>query len=543
MFNNLRIGFRLAAAFIAIVAMMIAVAAFSYVNLSRYTEAVDWNNHTYKVLEQSTDMLMALVNIETGQRGFMLGGTDNLLEPLNSGKAVFEQAFNQIKSLTSDNQSQQQRLEQLKVSYSSWMNDAVMHGTNLRREVGTGQVSMDAVIAEIQSGNGKNQMDAMRKRLADINGVERILLVERSKTMDAIKNVTQLSLVLGCLFSALLSIVFAIWITRSITRPLSRAVTAAENLAVGDLSGTFVIESKDEVGVLLSSMQTMQQNLRDVIGHIASSSNQLASAAEELNVVTEESARALMLQNDEVQQAATAITEMSSAVDEVAGTALKTSEASSQSASLARDGTQKVVQTSSVIEKMNADVRHSTQVINTLAEKVSSINQVLEVIRSVADQTNLLALNAAIEAARAGEAGRGFSVVADEVRSLAYRTQTSTGEIEQMIQQVQSSAKQAVDAMQLISSNADNAQSVAKLAADALELIVENISAISDQNHVIAGAAEEQSKVAREIDRNIVTISDLASQTAEGSSQTNASANELTRLAVQLNELVNKFKV
>lgn len=364
----------------------------------------------------------------------------------------------------------------------------------------------------------------------------------RAESVSAYETARILIVVLIALAVAV-AVIVALVISRSINQPLELAVASAQQIAGGDLTQQINSAGSDELTTLSQALQQMQHKLRDAIGHIASSASQLASAAEELNAVTVESARAIQQQNDEVQQAATAITEMSSAVDEVAATAMQTSDASAQSANLAKDGSQKVTQTRAVIGKMNTEVQQSVTVINVLAEKVSSINQVLEVIRSVAEQTNLLALNAAIEAARAGDAGRGFAVVADEVRSLAHRTQTSTGEIEQMIQQVQGSVREAVNAMGLISQNAGDAQNVAEEAAAALGQIATNITSISDQNHVIASAAEEQSKVAREIDRNIITISDLANQTSAGSQQTSASATELSRLAIQLNELVNRFKV
>lgn len=329
----------------------------------------------------------------------------------------------------------------------------------------------------------------------------------------------------------------------SINKPLQLALNTAETVANGDLTQSVIVDGDDEISRLAQALKNMQQNLREAITHIAASSNQLASAAEELNLVTEDSNRGLQLQNDEIQQAATAITEMSSAVDEVAATALQTSEASAESAKLAADGKARVAETTNVITQMNTEMLASTQVINELAQQVASIGQVLDVIRAVAEQTNLLALNAAIEAARAGEAGRGFAVVADEVRSLAHRTSVSTGEIETMVKQVQHSAHAAVSTMQQIGNKSGQAQTVAAAAAEALELITSRIVAISDSNHIIASAAEEQSKVAREIDRNIVTISDLAAQAAAGANQTTASSAELSRLAVDLNNLVVKFKV
>lgn len=345
------------------------------------------------------------------------------------------------------------------------------------------------------------------------------------------------------LVAAIIALIVAKILASSINKPLQDALRTAETVASGDLTKSTLVKGNDELTRLGRALQQMQSNLRDAIVQIGSSSSQLASAAEELNVVTEDSSKALQLQNDEIQQAAAAITEMSAAVDEVANTALQSSDASAEAAKLAAEGKTKVTETTAVIREMNKDMADSSSVIDTLATQVASIGQVLDVIRAVAEQTNLLALNAAIEAARAGEAGRGFAVVADEVRSLAHRTQVSTGEIEAMIRDVQSSANAAVSSIKSTGTKAHEAQSVVQAAAEVLDRIATRILAISDSNHVVASAAEQQSKVAREIDRNIITISDLAAQTAAGANQTSASSHELTRLAVDLNGLVARFRV
>lgn len=539
MFRTISIQKRLLAAFGALAFMLAALGLYNLNTMSQIRERANLvETNTLPSLMSLADLNLNVTRLRALTLRLMLttditqeGATLNEVEQLRAEVRRNEQAFSANMYLDEEREvfaDFEKRLQQ----YLQLQQEAI----EFLKQDETG-MALDLLqqINPITAQMTTDLLDLTRIKQQAAN-------TARTESVSAYQAARIIVIVLIVLAVAI-AIVVALVISRSINAPLEQAVESARQIAEGDLTQRINKDGDDELTRLAEALQQMQQKLRDAIGHIASSASQLASAAEELNAVTDESARAIQQQNDEVQQAATAITEMSSAVDEVAATAMQTSDASAQSANLAKDGSQKVTQTRAVIGKMNTEVQQSVTVINVLAEKVSSINQVLEVIRSVAEQTNLLALNAAIEAARAGDAGRGFAVVADEVRSLAHRTQTSTGEIEQMIQQVQGSVREAVNAMGLISQNAGDAQNVAEEAAAALGQIATNITSISDQNHVIASAAEEQSKVAREIDRNIITISDLANQTSAGSQQTSASATELSRLAIQLNELVNRFKV
>ncbi len=349
--------------------------------------------------------------------------------------------------------------------------------------------------------------------------------------------------VVAMVLAVIATIVLAMLLTRSIVQPLAEAVGVAEVIAGGDLTRSIKVVGNDEPARLLIALQAMQRSLRDTIQGISHSSNQLASAAEELNVVTEDSTRGLHQQNHEIEQAATAVNEMTTAVDEVARNAVATSEASRESDETAQHGRQQVIRTVESISLLANDVTQTATEVERLAGQVRDISKVLDVIRSIAEQTNLLALNAAIEAARAGDAGRGFAVVADEVRALAHRTQQSTQEIEQMIGDVHQGTDKAVHAMQLSNERARTTLDLARAAGEALDGIASAISQISERNLVIASASEEQAQVAREVDRNLVNIRDLSLQSSAGANQTSAASQELARLAIDLNNLVARFQV
>ncbi|MBI6672197.1 methyl-accepting chemotaxis protein [Pseudomonas syringae] len=343
--------------------------------------------------------------------------------------------------------------------------------------------------------------------------------------------------------SLIITIFLAILLTRSIVTPLKSLLSVNERIASGDLRGDIPVTGDDEFSELQRSTLAMQKNLRQTIGLIGNSSQQLASAAEEMNSITVQSSTGLGRQNQEIEQAATAVNEMTAAVDEVARNAAAASDAAKESNASTVRGAERVASTVTAIEKLSATVLATSADVQRLAGQSNDISKVLAVIRTIAEQTNLLALNAAIEAARAGEQGRGFAVVADEVRALAHRTQQSTQEIEQMIGAVLEGSEQATRSMQESCTGAQDTLGVAHEAGVALDEIARRIEEINDMNTLIATASEEQAQVARSIDHNLISIRDLSVQSTEGANQTSLASGELSRLAIEMNGVVTRFKM
>ncbi|RMM22806.1 Histidine kinase, HAMP region: chemotaxis sensory transducer [Pseudomonas syringae pv. pisi] len=338
-----------------------------------------------------------------------------------------------------------------------------------------------------------------------------------------------------------LTLLLAWRLSVSIIHPVRQALHIASTIADGDLSEHPIPDGKDETAQLLITLGRMRTNLHSTIDQIYAAATQLSQSVQEMGSIAEASALNLQLQNTEIEQAAVAVNQMSQAAIEVAGNASNTVTESEASTQAAAQGQDKLSATILSIKELTENVLESSHQAQGLAERTQSISSILDVIRAIANQTNLLALNAAIEAARAGEAGRGFAVVADEVRSLAQRTSASTAEIEGLISGVQQSTQQTASSLRHTATQANLTMEQAASTGEALQVIILSTATINDRNLLIASAAEQQAQVATEVDRNLSSIRELSSQTASGAQQTTVASNALSMLANDLNLMVQRF--
>lgn len=385
---------------------------------------------------------------------------------------------------------------------------------------------------------GKNVTDFSGNSI----GVMEIAL-NRSHYVSAISSARNITLLIGA-FALVIGLFIAFIIGKTIVNPIQTAVGAMNEIAKGDgdLTKRLNEKGKDEIAQLGKAFNLYSERVRQMVLQVSGSTAQLAAAAEEMSVITNETNQGVQKQQSETEMVATAMNEMTATVQEVARHATEASEAAQSADSEANDGKSVVQQTVTSINFLANEIENATVVINQLENDSDKIGTVLDVIRGIAEQTNLLALNAAIEAARAGEQGRGFAVVADEVRTLASRTQESTQEIQSMIESLQNGSRSAVKVMEL--SQEQSKQSVEKAlnAQKSLDAITDAVTTISNMNIQIASAAKEQSNVAEEINQNVVNISQVVDQTAEGAQQTQISSQELSNLANELQILVDQFK-
>ena len=485
-----------------------------------------------------TDVRYAWTNVMTALRAYLAFRTEGELVNISNYRESMEKSLLRIgeyeEVLSFD---QADSLEQFNEAYAvftenfpklvevhggeRWRSDAYL----IRSEIGP-------LLGQIQS-----ELDGLLEQL-------RTQIEEQSSEMLGQTAATQNAVLVMSLLGLLLGVLAAWLLNRLITGPLRHAAAVMEDIAEGegDLSRTLKVETQDELGELCQAFNRFVTKIRDIVGPVSESTGQLASAAEQMSQVTAETRRGVATQQSETEQVATAMNEMVATSQDMVDNAGMAADATEKADTEAQQGRRVVAQTMSDIEGLAQAVEQAGGVIHKLEKDSENIGGVLDVIRGIAEQTNLLALNAAIEAARAGEQGRGFAVVADEVRSLASRTQSSTQEIQGMIEQLQSGARAAVQVMSEGREQAQASVEQASKAGASLDAITQAVASIREMNSHMSESAQQQGQVAAEINQNLTNISVVAEQTTEGAGQLGQASDQLAGLATELQSLVGHFK-
>lgn len=536
---------RLFLGFGLVLGVFVISAILTFFQFNKNIENTHWTAHTYEVIIEADKILTALVNMETGQRGYLLAGEEKFLAPMRQGEQDFNTALTSIKEKTRDNKLQQDRLDKLSQLYKDWRTSVVDVEISKRQQVNSGVLALDEIVTMTRAAKGKAGMDAMRQVIADIMKDERQLLAARAELEAQSKRVTSITLVASVIIATLVGIAASFYFSGTIIRQLGAepeiAARLAQDISRGELN-TRLRESDTPPGSIMSAMVQMTAQLQSIVSGIKVTSDQLKNTSQQLATSSEKTIRELRVQKEETEQVATAMNEMTATVSEVARNAQFASEAAKAVDHRVDEGGALVNNSVKSVLDLHHEIEETAQVISLLSQESKEIGKVLDVIRSIAEQTNLLALNAAIEAARAGEQGRGFAVVADEVRTLASRTHVSTEEIRGMIERLQTGVANAVTTMEKSRTEAQSTVSFTKDTEAILGVIKNSVSDVNGLNLQIATAAEQQSHVAEEINRNVIKINEVTDITVTAISQVERCSGELMDVSADLQKKIAYFK-
>lgn len=538
--SNMKIGVRLGLAFSLVVLLMLIVGVFALLKMTVLENRIAiLVNDNYPKTAILNDLKSQVNIVARAIRNIQIIGSGDEIEKekkrIADSRLQITKDFEKISTFNLD-EKDRELLKQM--------------GDARNRYAG----NLDRVISLITAGDRDKARQEMLTNLrssqtAYLNAIDTMIDLE-SKSFEFSGNIAHdivvksriiISAILLC--SALAASLLAYFIVHSITRPLAELLRANNSLADGDLSIRIAVNGRDEVGLLADSSRRMVANLLNTINKLTETANQVASASVQLQATAEQIATGSEEAAAQVGTVATASEEMAATSSDIARNCLLAAESSKLTSESATKGSEVIQDTISGMLKIAEKVRHSAQTVEQLGTRSQEIGNIVGTIEDIADQTNLLALNAAIEAARAGEQGRGFAVVADEVRALAERTTKATREISEMIKSIQNETGVAVSAMDEGVTEVDNGAETSHKSADALETVLQQIGDMAQQINQIATAAEEQTATTGEISANIHQITDVVNSTAKGAADTASAASQLAENAQTLQDLIGKFKL
>ena len=545
MLTKMTIGQKLTMAFTTLALLMLGFAWFATLQLSNiYRDASEVSDNIVPSIRASSQMHVALLDARRAELNMVIDALGKDPDSLNSSTQSFEAAKSQYMaaeqrygSMPFVSERDRNMFTELKTAAAKYFS---AHG-DLETAIRQGDIAKVQSLIKNESRAALEQAGQDGLELRKENDRVANLLTKQSEA--SYERAKLLSTTVGAL--TLLFVVIVAWLLiRQIRNPVMTLLEQTRQVAAGNLTSQLDMKqfSHDELGKLAQGFNEMQSNLRMLVNEVSGSVVQLGAAAEEISAVAQQSANNMGAQQHELNQLATAMNEMQATVQEVARNTNDAASAATSASDTAAQGSETVNDSIGRIEKVATAIEETALVIRQLGDDSRNIGMVLEVIQGIAEQTNLLALNAAIEAARAGEQGRGFAVVADEVRTLAKRTQDSTSQINHIISELQQRANEAGITMQQSQDMMSETVHTAREAGASIAEISSSVNSISHMNIQIATATEEQGAVSEELNRNVVNISNASEEVATGAKQMAQACNDLNLLATQLQEVVRKFR-